>query len=173
MGSLKLARQSFVQSEGAINVPSSEIERIQSLFLHRYWGVKLWHQWYARKLASKPIAVSASGHKRQFFGRPNEILGQGLADEPQNNTTYGTNLAMLNLWLDPQNRDVVGRLRNEPLHQVHDAAIGQFPTQEAEWHCQRIRAYFNNPMQIAGQTITIPFEGSWGRSWGELEEGKI
>lgn len=173
MGVRKLTRQSFVQSEGAINVPESEIERIQSLFFHRYWGVRKWHQYYGRKLAGKPICVAASGSKRQFFGRPNEILGQGLAHEPQHNTTYACNRALLNLWLDSENYSPLGRLYNEPLHQVHDAAIGQFRKEHTNWARGKIRTYFNNPLTIAGQTITIPFEGGFGASWGELEEGKI
>lgn len=177
MGVLKLARQSFVQSEGAINVPTSEIEKIQSYFFHRYKGVKSWHAWMTRKLNEKsnvPTLRSASGHVRQFFGRRNEILGEALADEPQNNTTEANNRAILNLWLDLENVDhSTGRLRNEILHQIHDAGLGQFHERDIQWGCQKIRQYFNNPLTIAGQKILIPFEGGYGRSWGELEEGKI
>lgn len=173
MGVLKLTRQTFLQSEGSIVATSSEIERIQSLFFTRYWGVKKWHHWMGRKLQGKAVLVSASGHRRQFFGRPQEILGQALANEPQENTTYATNLAVERCWLDPENREVGGRLHIEPLHQVHDAFIPQWKTERREWAVGKIRQYFNNPLTIAGQTITIPFEGAYGRSWGELEDGKI
>jgi uracil-DNA glycosylase family 4 len=173
MGVSKLRRQAFVQSEGIINPSESEIRRIQSLFFARYWGVRKWHESTGRRIVAKRSLTSASGHKRQFFGRPQEILGQALADEPQQNTTYATNRAVLNLWLDSENRRSDGRLRIEPLHQVHDACVGQFDRSETAWAVAKIRQYFQNPLTIAGQTITIPFEGGYGPSWGELEIGKI
>jgi len=114
---------------------------------------------------------------RKFFGRPDEILTKAVAHEPQANTNYATNLAMLRLWKDPENRylDPEGktRLRVQPLHQVHDAIIGQFRKHETEWAKVKIREWFNNPLQIAGQSIVIPFEGKFGPSWGEQNEGKI
>lgn len=62
------------------------------------------------------------------------------------------------------------RFRIEPLHQVHDALIGQFPKERTEWAIQKIRSYFANVLSIAGLQVTIPFEGAYGPSWGELGE---
>jgi hypothetical protein len=64
-------------------------------------------------------------------------------------------------------------LRIEPLHQVHDALLGQFKKTDTTWAVVQIRKWFDNPLYIAGQKITIPFEGSFGRSWGEPTEGEI
>ena len=129
----------------------------------------------------------ASGHVRQFFGRPEEILPQLVAAEPQHNTTYATNLAMWRLWSDKENRYLsTGKdnwqtqntgsqygdvgiqrtcLRIEPLHQVHDALNGQFKISDTEWATKKIRSWFDNEIVIAGQKITIPYEGSFGPSW--------
>lgn len=115
-----------------------------------------------------------------------ETWREWLSDEPQENTTYCCNLAMERLWADTENRNeglflesggetyittrrrLPGGLIIQPMHQVHDALIGQFPIEKAEWACSKLRSYFDNTITIAGQTLVIPFEGAYGPSWGEL-----
>lgn len=58
----------------------------------------------------------------------------------------------------------------EPLHQVHDAFICQWPTIWREWARERVRSYSNQSVTIAGQSITIPGEGNFGPNWGSLNE---
>ena len=167
MGKRKLANQIFIQSEGKVTLSERETEDLQNLFHLRY-QVRLWHDYTSRLLARKAEITAASGHRRVFFGRKEEILGQALAHEPQANTTYATNLAAWKLWSDKENRYSEGnKLRIEPLHQVHDALIGQFPQPDTTWAVPRIKSYFANPLIIAGTQITIPFEGHYGPSWGE------
>ena len=115
---------------------------------------------------------SASGQCRLFFGRRfgpdmHETVKEFLAHEPQSNTTWATNMAMLNLWNDPENRRPDGSLIIEPLHQVHDALCGQWPIAAREWARAKVRAYFNNALVIAGREVVIPFDGAYGPSWGE------
>jgi hypothetical protein len=55
----------------------------------------------------------------------------------------------------------------EPLHQVHDALLGQFLKTDTEWAKGKIRSWFDNTLIIANQPIKIPFEGHYGPSWGE------
>jgi hypothetical protein len=64
-------------------------------------------------------------------------------------------------------------LRIQPLHQVHDALIGQFKIEDTTWAISRIKQYFANEIVIAGIPITIPFGGSYGESWGNLTVGEI
>ncbi len=184
-GGLTISRNILKDSEGKLYMTPTECDGLKNYFFTRYWGVKKWHDWIARRLKERPILVAASGQVRQFFGRPDEILTKAVAFEPQANTTYATNLAAWRLWSDDENRSTredrtnEGKvatkcsLRIEPLHQVHDALIGQFRKSETNWAVPRVRGYFNNPLVIAGQSITIPFEGTYGRSWGSKEEGKI
>jgi DNA polymerase len=189
----------------------------------RWPGVLAWHQKIKQQLLTKGYLVAASGHQRTFFGRKDDYstFKDACANEPQANTTYVTNLALMRLWTDPENRllydhtkddnprvglipgpvRVADRssnsllnhpvspetgssgegcecpsrttLRIQPLHQVHDALIGQFNKGDTDWAIRRIRGYFNNPITIAGHTITIPYEGGYGPSWGELKEGSL
>lgn len=166
------------ESDGKLDWSRSEATSFQRLVFIRY-QVRRWHDHTARKLAQKPVIVAASGHRRLFLGRSDEILGKALAHEPQANTTYATNLAAFRLWTDPENRlpkptnESPGGLRIEPLHQVHDALCGQFKKTDTAWATPRIKSYFNNELVIAGRKITIPFEGHYGPSWGEQKEGTI
>ncbi len=165
------------QSGGEIQTSRDEIAKFRRSVMDTYL-IELLHNSLSRKLAANPMLTSASGHTRRFYGRKGDVLGEALADEPQQNTTYATNKAAERLWDDPENRTdrllytEKGKILRipfivEPLHQVHDALIGQFPKDKTSWAIPKIHEWFNNPLIIAGQRIVIPFEGNYGPSWGE------
>jgi hypothetical protein len=176
MGPDKLADTILTQSEGKVALSRSQVRDFQAAVFHRY-RVQVWHRVTSSKLFQKPEMTSASGQTRHFFGRKEEILGEALANEPQQNTTYATNLALHKLWNDPDNRIAMDHpfipgptnLRIEPLHQVHDALCGQFRKEDTAWAVDKIKSYFANTLKIAGLDIVIPFEGQYGTSWGKLE----
>ena len=194
MGPDKMILVVAKKSAGAIWLSRDQINKFRQSVFARY-NVHLWHRYTQHQLSKRPEIVAASGHVRRFFGRPTEILGQALAHEPQANTTYATNLAAWKLWTDKDNRttfyglDVQSirnmdgirterplqrtKLRIEPLHQVHDALLVQFKKTDTPWAVSQIKSYFSNEIVIAGIPITIPFEGNYGESWGNLNEGII
>lgn len=196
-GGLTISRNILKDSEGKLTMTQKECNDFKKLFFARYPGIRLWHDWITRRLSSTngiPTFIAASGQVRKFFGRPDEIATKVVAHEPQANTTYATNLAMYRLWTDPENResslhrelndtrrennggssqDSRISLRIEPLHQVHDALVGQFKKTDTPWAINKIQQWFDNPLQIAGQRIIIPFDGAYGTSWGDLKEGTI
>ena len=176
-GGLTISTNILKDSEGKCFIEPAECTRFRDfVFFGRYPGIRKWHGWVASRLRERPELVAASGQARKFFGRPDEILTQAVAFEPQSNTTYATNLAMFNLWNDVDNRVATPmglELRIQPLHQVHDALCGQFQITDTPWAVGKIRAWFNNPITIAGQKIVIPFDGSYGPSWGTTDLGKI
>lgn len=172
MGKVLLSQTIFIQSEGEVNIPASDADRLQRFYHLRYPGVSRWQRWVQEQLNTTKRMTSASGHTRRFFGRPtdHDTLKEALSNEPQENTTYATNLAAWRLWHDPDNRRESGALIVEPLHQVHDALVGQFRKDDTEFAITRIKQWFNNQLEIANQRLVIPFEGYYGRSWGELTE---
>lgn len=180
--SAQILKDSYKLFGVPISVEPHTCDQLQTYYFMRYPGILQWHDRIKRALKDDGFIISASGHKRIFFGRRNDhdTFKQACAEEPQNNTTYATNLAMFRLWTDRANRSVSNMrtiLRIQPLHTVHDALNVQFPKADLAWALTSLRSYFNNPIQIAGQTIVIPFEGAYGPSWGELGEkhggGKI
>jgi hypothetical protein len=184
-GGLTISRNVLKDSEGKNYLSPKEGEALKQWYLNRYWGIPKWHDWIARRLKERPVLTAASGQVRQFFGRPDEVITKAVAFEPQANTTYATNLAAWRLWTDKDNRIEASlstgtpvtrtstRLRVSPSHQVHDALLGQFPIPDTAWAVGKIQSWFNNPLTIAGQQIVIPFEGGYGKSWGNLKVGNI
>lgn len=152
---------------------------LQRLYLNRYPGIARWHSRVGATVLQYERLVSAAGRVRRFFGRlrdgrelNHETFKAALSNEPQDNTTYATNLAAYNLWYDPDNRDSSRRsgLIVEPLHPVHDALLMQWPKEVTFWALGKINTWFSNELVIAGLKINIPFEGGYGPSWGETDE---
>lgn len=179
-GCEQIMERSYKISGTPIYMAEKDFEVLQRFYFVRYPGLYQWHIACKQAVFDGRDLTSASGHTRKFFGRrkswdkrsrqvvaDHDTWKEYLADEPQENTTYATNLALSRLWNDPDNR-LGSNLRIEPLHQVHDALIGQFRIADTEWATERIRMYFQNPLTIAGISLVIPFEGAYGPSWGEL-----
>jgi uracil-DNA glycosylase family 4 len=168
--STNILKQGWKKSGEVTYVSPRDCEELQRLYFARYIGIKQWHAWVQNELTTKKALTCASGHTRQFFGRPNdmETFKSALSHEPQANTTYATNMAVHRLWHDEQNWNSQG-LIIQPLHQVHDAVCGQFPIELADWARAKVKSYFDNPLTIAGYEITIPYEGLYGSNWKELE----
>jgi len=184
MGPRKLAERVFIESEGKVNLSEKQAKDFQAAIYIRY-RVKIWQEWMLRFLQAQPYParVSASnGQVRRFFGRNSkkncEILGEALAHLPQVYTTYATLKAARRLWNDPDNRhdrrdgQMGQTLRIEPLHQVHDELLCQAKISDTSWAIDKLKSYFDNPIQIANQTIIIPFDGAYGTAWSMDETHK-
>jgi uracil-DNA glycosylase family 4 len=165
----QILQDSFKFTGEAVYVAPEICAKLQRLYLSRYKGVMNLQRVSATYLKNQGYMIVPSGHKRVFMGRRDEVstLKEWLAHEPQANTTYATNKALHRLWYDRENRRPDGSLYIENLHQVHDALITQWPISLRPWAIEKVRSYFSNPITIAGQTLTIPFEGAYGPSWGE------
>lgn len=170
----QVLEKSFSRSDDSnlLILPPSVCEEIQYLYFKRYPGVPKWQKWIENELLVNQSISSASGNTRMFFGRPGDraTLGAAVSHEPQNNTTYVTNRAMLNLWEDPENRKEDGSLIIQPLHSVHDALCGQFPIELTDWATAKIRSYFDIPIKIGSLELVIPFEGGYANNWYETNE---
>jgi uracil-DNA glycosylase len=187
MGARKAAQHVFNLSEGKVDMKESQMEESKNWLFRRY-RVSLWWNWmgdHLRKQKYPPTLVAASGHVRKFFGRERDRLGEALAHEPQANTTYATNSAAWRLWNDPENRiqGIHGGqpnggsprilLRVRPMHQVHDELLLQWKIEDTTWAITKIQQWFNNPLTIADQQITIPFEGNYGTNWAMDTRSKV
>lgn len=173
-GADQILKDSYKMTGAPIYVEPVIVARLQTFYFARYPGIRLWHNQIRHQIKTFGFIISAGGHKRIFFGRRDDYntFKQACAEEPQANTTYATNLALSRLWSDPENR-IGNHLRIQPVHQVHDALIGQFRKEDTEWAKPKIREWFNNPLTIGGREVTIGFSGAYGNSWGELKEGII
>lgn len=65
------------------------------------------------------------------------------------------------------------KLRCEPLHTVHDSLVVQFREEDREWAGAFVRRCFDNPMTIAGITLTIPVAGECSKTWAMNDSNKL
>lgn len=195
MGAALSVKHVFKVSEGAVFLTESQGEIFKSSCFKRY-SPGLWHNAMQQRLLKQPYPpklVSPSGHTRMFFGRKQEILGEALANEPQEVTTYATNMAVYKCWTDPENRrtsvfsvssgGAVGNLEGnslqiqrtalkvEPMHQVHDEFLSQFHASNTAWAITKLKSWFDNKIKIAGIEVVIPFDGAYGTEWS-MSHGK-
>ena len=59
--------------------------------------------------------------------------------------------------------------RIEPLHTVHDSLVTQWRKEDREFARRKLREWFDNPLTIAGVTVTIPVDSEVGPDWGMAE----
>lgn len=169
MGPKRLSDLIFMETDGEQLVSVSECVHIQNLYFTRYSGVHKYHEHIAAHLKKFGYIDNASGSRRLFFGRKDsdDTIGDACSSEPQHNTTWTTNRALLKLWNDPKNKRSDGSLIVWPCHQVHDALCLQWHMLDREFARTRIPYWFDNPITIAGIQLRIPYEGKYGSSWGE------
>lgn len=163
-----ILKSSFKQRGEAIIVTTQDCDKLQRLYKARYPGVVLWQDHCKRQLETTGVLEASCGNVRKFFGRrkDNTTHREYVAHEPQINTTYSTMLAFHRLWHDPDNSGPI----IQPVHQVHDALIAQWPEDRHDWAVEKIKSYFDNPITIAGYSIVIPFEGGYGPDWKNTTE---
>jgi len=160
-----------------VTITTAEAANLQRFYKLRYPGLETWQNSVITKIKTTGSLTAASGHTRNFLGRLHDsgTHRSGLSQNPQHNTSYAINLGILRLWRHPDNRHPTfpKRLLVEPLIQVHDALVFQFPSHYTNLATPLIRTCFDNPITIAGITLTIPYEGAYGTSWKALEVGTI
>lgn len=166
----KIAEIIFGQSDGTIVLSKSQATLMQSFYKLRY-SPDARNERIRRALSETGYLTAACGIRRAFLGIRNRreiddaTIREASAFEPQANTTWATNKALERLWYDPANRTSRGGLFIEPLLQVHDALAGQYRSHTRGWAGEKLSSYFNNPLIICGQKITIPAAGGWGTDW--------
>lgn len=189
-GEVTIHRSIIRDSEGKMFMEISECRKLKEILLKNFYpGIVRRFRYIEHELKTKGRITCASGHTRIFFGKPAEVFTEALAEEPQHNTTWILKLALQALCNDPDNWHLTrhrsdisfeerwlardDEMHIQPLHLVHDELVCQFKKSNTPWAIPRIRHYFNNPVTIAGISLTIPYEGSYGEAWGGPTVGKI
>lgn len=168
----------FDESDGAVNLSVKDAGVFQFLYKLRY-KPEVRNADIKARLSRDGFLQTACGIRRKFFGIrsrrdiDDEIVRQASAFEPQANTTYCTNAALLNLWNDPSNRQSTGWLHCDPLLQIHDALAGQNHSSIRGWAHRKLQSYFNTELTVHGVKILIPADGGWGTSWKDSKNALL
>lgn len=185
MASIQLERtiEGWIDSVNEGTTDASEAVAFQSVSSHvmgqyqrqyiNYYGLDLRNAWLETQLSNFGYIDAASGARRRFQNIRSRkridaaTVRAAASHEPQANTTFATNSALVRMYYDLENRTKNGYLRCEPLIMVHDALAGQTHKSQRTWAEEKMNEWFNIPLIIHGIPITIPVEGSWGTNWKE------
>jgi uracil-DNA glycosylase len=160
--------------DNIVSLPVRIAEQMQQLYKARY-RPELRVNYVTQQLQKTGAIECASGVRRKFTSlrsRTNidqQSIRDALAQEPQANTTYATNLALHNLYYCDYNRNPDGSLFVDPQIMVHDALGGQFSEDSIDRACVVLKQSFNNSLLINNQSIVIPADGGYGTSWKNLD----
>lgn len=164
-----IMEESFDPDSGTdpIYVEPKTCAALQALIYARYPGIRRRQDRIRMLLSRDGYLDFANGSRRTFFGSKDDPSTQrdAFAAHPQVITTWATSLAWERLWLDPENRTCDADPIVQPLLLVHDSLAGQFPIDRTDWACAKLRTWFDNPITIAGHTVTIPYSGHYGPTW--------
>lgn len=162
-----------------IVLTKAQIDTLQGGVFARYPKLKHWHEVEGANLLSKGWIETSGGHRRLFYGRKREVkhghwvanhdtLKEVLATKPQFYTTFTVKRVWHRSWHDPENRREDGSLRVEILLLVHDS-IGpvRWRVEDREFAARKLRQWFDEVvLEIAGQRVRIPADGTRGLDWG-------
>lgn len=162
----------FKQSMGELYIRPFECEQYQKAFYQRYPFPEL-HEFMRRKMMKGDPLGCCTGNVRHFFGRRDDAtLRQMLAHIPQQLTAYTVGVLMLRLFYDRGNRvpSSPSKLIIEPVNQVHDEVDLIFPADQVEHFRETFVKHRDVTLDVWGQEFKIPFEATYGKSWGEQDE---
>ncbi len=168
--SANILEEAWKSSGELMYVSAADCKKLQAAVFARYPGIKRRMERINMLLARDGSLTNCAGCKRDFFAPKNAASTQreGYAYTPAFNTAYANNQALLKIWRDQENMGVDGQRRFRVRLTVHDSILGCAPIEDRNWVASRIGRWFDNPLEIAGMTLTIPFKAKRGPSWGEL-----
>lgn len=155
-----IAGESFAETGVPLWIDVGAVRNMRQAVFTRYPGIRRRQQRITMLLERDGYLDCANGSRRTFLGGD-----PGFDHHPQVVTTWVTSLAWRAMWYDSDNRREDGSRIVQPLLLVHDSILFQAPQDRREWTAVKVQAWFNNPVTIAGTTITIPFSGGYGPSW--------
>ena len=142
-------------------VEISLIEDFQPKYFRAFPAHLRWHAHVESRLRQHGHLVTLTGRKRWFFGRRNDdsTLREAIAYDPQGSLADILNRGMLEVW---KHRDC------EPLMQIHDAILIQYPEGVEDKVLELVRGQLRQRVELqGGRRLEIPFDCATGWNWGK------
>lgn len=157
----------FKFSKGDVWVSPEDCKIKQGLLFKRYNYPKL-HKAMETYMNSRSYLDMPYGHRHYFYGRKdNSTLRAMLSTMPQYNTTITANVVLHRLYYGEDNRKgSLGDLYLRMANQVHDETdcavlVKDLPKAREVWEANhRVK------LEVMGVPFEIPFEASFGPTWG-------
>jgi len=132
-----------------------------------YSNIRVWHARVKRELQLTGTLTTPFGFVRQFWGRLNEdkTLREAVAHEPQSTIGCLLNAGAWNVW-DKLDRTGTGV---QVLAQIHDAILGQVPTNLVDKLMPLVVDCMTLPLEINGRTMVVPVDVEVGPNWRDMK----
>ena len=129
-------------------------------------GIRSWHSEVIKELQSTGNLITPFGRRRQFWGRLDDehYARKAIAYLPQSTIGDLLNKGLYRVWSELFQEGV------EILGQVHDAVLGQCPTNKVDELIPKIIKCLENPIEVRGKTMVIPSDAEVGDSWKNLKK---
>jgi len=135
------------------------VRDFQYKYFKAFPAIKRWHEHTAETLLSTGQLTSLMGRRRIFFGRlaDDATLREAIAYNPQSALSDIINQGLLNVWRSNF---------CQPLLQVHDAIVVQYPEDREEECIEQLISDFMVPIELNhGRILRIPSEVKVGWNW--------
>lgn len=135
--------------------------RIQGAFP----GIQTWHSDVLKQLEKEGALTTPLGRRRQFWGRLNDAstLREAIAYVPQSTIGDLLNMGLYRVWRELEGRGV------QVLGQVHDAILGQVPTDRVDELMPEVINCMTNSIKMGDRELIIPSVAEVGNTWKDLK----
>lgn len=154
--------------DNGVSVTAAQAKVLVDKYRQLHPGLQIWWNDVLRQLCTTHTITTHMGRRRTFYDRPDSILPEAVAFDPQGTVAKVLNVGLLRAAACDQLRDLGFQI----LLQVHDAIGYQGPVE----NCDRINALLQEHMRVTvpiarkgvdPYTIEIPVDIKTGSNWGE------
>ena len=129
-------------------------------------GIRTWHDQTAHKIQTTGTLTTPFGRRTQFWTRLDDAstLRLAIAYVPQSTIGDLLNLGLYRVWRELHGKGV------QILGQVHDAILGQIPTEEVDTLVPEILKRMHNPLTVGKKEMIIPSDCEVGTNWKAMKK---
>lgn len=163
----------------AIGIDFRVVQEFQQRYFRAFEGLPSWHTATIGELQQTHRLTTPLGYTHTFFGRVTDdsTKREAIAFRPQSTIGEALNLSLYRVW-EKRNEDPVVRRLIEPLLQVHDSIVFQFPqkreieainTADAlmQLEIPMRRVHDNGSAEV--RSLALPLEWKTGWNWASVD----
>ena len=146
-----------------IKITLFEAKTFQQKWFSAHPAIPEWHLRIQRQLQENKTVKNMFGFRRIYFERIDGLLPEALAWVPQSTVAIVTNKGIINI------HRKLPQIRLQPLLQVHDSLVFQYPASEHPHILEEVRSCMTIPIPYLDPLIIPVAIKSSPKSWGDCE----
>jgi DNA polymerase I-like protein with 3'-5' exonuclease and polymerase domains len=145
-----------------LGIPVDVAETFGRKWFEAFPQLRHWQQRTVQEVQTHGYLTTPLGRRRHFLGRlrDDSTLREAVAFRPQSTIADLLNMGLLDLWRKGP------RIGLQPLKQVHDAVVGQYPVGQRDAAQALVRECLERPIDVYGKSMIVPCDFAWGYNWG-------